>query len=184
MQKVVITGGPGTGKSSLIKTLEGLGYSCFPEIIRQYTEALKKQTSPEKQLQNPLVFSEDPLEFNRLLLEGRSAQYEEAEGADIFFFDRGVIDVLAYMNHFKQDYPEHFHQAGMVLRYDRVFILPPWKDIYKQDEERLESFEEANRIHESLMACYSEYQYIPQVVPPGKLEERARFVLNELQRLA
>ena len=183
MRKVVITGGPGTGKSSLINTLKGLGYSCFPEIIRQYTDALKKQIPPEKQLQNPLVFSEDPLEFNRLLLEGRSAQFKEAKGSGVFFFDRGVIDVLAYMNHFKQDYPNHFHQAGLELRYDQVFILPPWKDIYKQDEERLESFDQARRIHESLMACYRAYHYFPHIVPPGNLEERAHYMLRELQKI-
>ena len=181
MRKIVITGGPGSGKSCLIDTLKELGHPCFPEIIRQYTDELKKQTAPEKQLQNPLVFSEDPLEFNRLLLEGRSAQYKEAQSLNLFFFDRGVIDVLAYMNHFEQAYPESFHLTATELRYDEVFILPPWKEIYKQDSERMESFEEATRIHQSLMDCYREYGYLPHLVPPGSLEERAAYVLDQLQ---
>lgn len=182
MLRVVISGGPGTGKTSLIDTLQNQGHSCSPEIIRLLTDELKKNTHPEDHQTNPLVFSEDPLKFNTLLLEGRSAQYHKAmqTTSKWHFFDRSVIDVLAYMDHFDQRYPASFVKAANDLRYDKVFLLPPWKDIYVQDSERLESFEEALKIHESLLASYREYNYSPLLVPFGTLEERMDFVLQQL----
>lgn len=183
MLKVVISGGPGTGKTSLIETLQNAGHSCSHEIIRLFTEELKKNTHPEDQQTNPLVFSEDPLQFNTLLLQGRSAQFHEADQtqAKWHFFDRSVIDVLAYMDHFDQPYPFSFVQAATELRYDRVFLLPPWKDIYVQDSERMESFEEALKIHECLMASYREYNYSPLLVPPGPLPKRMAYLLKHLR---
>lgn len=182
MLKVVISGGPGTGKTSLIETLQNQGYDCSPEIIRLLTDELKKNTHPQDQQTNPLVFSEDPLQFNTLLLEGRSAQFHDAgrTTSPLHFFDRSVIDVLAYMDYFDQQYPESFVAAANDLRYDQVFLLPPWKDIYVQDNERMESFEEAVKIHESLVASYREYNYSPFLVPFGTLEERMDFVLRNL----
>ena len=45
MQKeiVVILGGPGTGKSTIIEGLKAMGHCCYPEISRQVTiEAQQK----------------------------------------------------------------------------------------------------------------------------------------------
>jgi predicted ATPase len=180
--KIVISGGPGTGKTHLIETFQSHGYVCSPEIIRRFTEELKKNTAPENQQTNPLVFSENPLQFNTLLLQGRTAQFHQADQtpAKWHFFDRSIVDVLAYMDHFDQTYPPSFIKAATALRYDWVFLLPPWKDIYVQDKQRLESFEEALKIHESLLASYREYNYSPVMVPPGTLKERMDYVLNHL----
>ena len=39
IKRIVITGGPGTGKTALVRELENRGYDCFHEIIREMTEA-------------------------------------------------------------------------------------------------------------------------------------------------
>ena len=183
VQRIAISGGPGTGKTCLIDTLLEKGYHCFPEIIRTYTEQLKKETAQEEQQINPLTFSKDPLHFNTLLLQGRSAQWEKAAstGEALCFFDRSVIDVLGYMDHFDQAYPDHFVKAAKNLRYDTVFLLPPWQDIYRQDDQRLEPFEEAERIHQSLLASYKHFGYNPIFVPTGTIEERIDFILKALE---
>ena len=36
-KKILITGGPGTGKTELIKGLENLGFNCEKEISREIT---------------------------------------------------------------------------------------------------------------------------------------------------
>ncbi|WP_245916184.1 AAA family ATPase [Aureicoccus marinus] len=182
MQRIAISGGPGTGKTCLIDNLIDKGYHCFPEIIRTFTEQLKKETAQEEQQINPLTFSKDPLHFNTLLLEGRSAQWKEAEntGKELCFFDRSVIDVLGYMDHFEQEYPNHFIDAAETLRYDTVFLLPPWQGIYVQDDQRLEPFEEAERIHVSLLASYQHFGYAPLFVPTGTIEERIEFILRAI----
>ncbi len=35
-----------------------------------------------------------------------------------------------------------------------VFILPPWKQIYKQDECRYETFEESIKIYQEIIEIY------------------------------
>ncbi|HEX9150596.1 MAG TPA: ATP-binding protein, partial [Flavobacterium sp.] len=85
MQKeiIVIIGGPGTGKSTIIDGLVANGYCCYPEISRQVTLEAQKQGIEQLFLTNPLLFSE-------LLLEGRKKQFQSAldEPHEIVFIDR------------------------------------------------------------------------------------------------
>ena len=67
LQRIVITGAPGTGKTVVIKELENLGYHCYHEIIRSMTAEAKKVETTQKQVSNPLVFVNDPLAFNKAL---------------------------------------------------------------------------------------------------------------------
>lgn len=181
-KKVVITGGPGTGKTSLVQYLEAGGHSCYPEIIRSLTEAAKQASDRDEFPSNPLAFVDDPLAFNQKLLEGRMQQFRHSENnkAPYVFFDRGIPDVLAYMDYFQQIYSEEYEKACKEMRYDRVILLPPWEAIYQSDGERFESFQEAQEIHAFLMQTYSRYGYDPYVLPTGPIAERANLILDIL----
>ena len=181
-KKVVITGGPGTGKTSLINELLSKGYTCFEEIIRSLTSEAKRGTPAQQVVQNPLAFVQDPFDFNTKLLEGRMEQYHKASShhTSIVFYDRGIPDVIAYMNYFGQSYTQYFEQACRELRYDEVILLPPWKDIYKSDDERLETYEEAVAIHSHLEETYHGFGYGPVMVPKGSVAERTTFIIEAL----
>ena len=181
-KRIVITGGPGTGKTSIIKELEKLGYYCFHEIIRSMTFDAKKEGNSEEFVSNPLAFVDDPFLFNQKLLRGRISQFHKAETLQeqFVFYDRGIPDVLAYMDYFKQAFDEEFVAGCSSHKYDQVLILPPWKAIYKSDNERLESFEEAQEIHTHLNNTYKNYGYRPKMVPEGNVEERASYIIKEL----
>ncbi|MGB5229033.1 MAG: ATP-binding protein [Eudoraea sp.] len=182
-KKVVITGGPSTGKTVIIQQLEARGYTCFHEIVRSMTLAAKKKGNPESFVSNPLAFVKDPFEFNKRILSGRKEQYKESHNINkpYIFFDRGIPDVLAYMDYFDHRYTRDFEVACKTNRYDKVLILPPWKQIYVSDNERLESFEEAIEIHDHLNRTYTRYDYEPVLIPTGTVEERISFILNELK---
>ena len=60
----MVTGGPGTGKSSLIHELKQRGHCCLDEISRQVTLEARKNGIEQLFLTQPLAFSE-------LLLKGR-----------------------------------------------------------------------------------------------------------------
>ncbi|MEM9867747.1 MAG: ATP-binding protein [Bacteroidota bacterium] len=181
-RKIVITGAPGTGKTSIIKGLEERGFPCFHEIIREMTSKAKSEGHPEAFTSNPLLFVEDSLQFNKDLLKGRTEHFKKSLTLEqpIIFFDRGIPDVLAYMDFFDQPYDEAFTRASRVNRYDRVFLLPPWKEIYVSDNERLESFDEAQKIHAALEDTYSHLGYEPILVPKRTVPERIDFVLEKL----
>ena len=78
-------------------------------------------------------------------------------------------------------YPESFHTTCNKNRYDTVFILPPWKDIYTQDNERYETYEEAKKIHKFLTQSYQKYGYEVIEVPFGTLKERMKFMITHLE---
>lgn len=178
--RTVITGGPGTGKTALILELERRGYFCFHEIIREMT--LKAKQKENQALVNPLAFVKDPLSFNRMLLQERIKQFEDASQLQVspLFYDRGIPDILAYMDYFGQDYDGEFTQPCHSLRYNLVILLPPWEAIYSQDNERLENFEEACEIHKCLEKVYREFGYQVEALNPGSIEERVSNVLEVL----
>jgi predicted ATPase len=173
---VVITGGPGTGKTTIIDGLIEQGYSCFPEISRQITLEAKKQGIEQLFLEKPLLFSE-------LLLEGRKKQFNSAiqDQAEIVFLDRGIPDILAYMHYIGDSYPAFFDHACKEHNYSKIFVLPPWQEIYISDEARYENYEQAKLIFSHLTQTYQNYGYELIEVPKGTLEERTIFILNQLE---
>ncbi|MEM6893958.1 MAG: ATP-binding protein [Bacteroidota bacterium] len=183
-KRIVITGGPGTGKTSVIQQLEAQGFPCFHEIIREMTSAAKKNTGTTKEMiTNPLVFVEDAYQFNKNLLQGRVQHFQKSMELSnpVIFFDRGIPDVLAYMDFFDQPYGKDFTTACEQHQYDKIFMLPPWEAIYVSDNERLESFEEAIQIHEALEATYQRFGYKPIALPKDTVANRTDFIVRNLQ---
>ncbi|WLD22876.1 ATP-binding protein [Flavobacterium dauae] len=172
---ILLIGGPGSGKTSIINALTAKGYVCYPEISRQVTLEAQKTGIDQLFLKEPLLFSE-------LLLKGRINQFNNAvkENTTFVFIDRGIPDVLAYMHYIGDAYPPAFDDACKNHIYTKVFILPPWEAIYVSDNERYENFEQAKLIHNHLVETYESYGYQLTEVPKADLETRITFILNNL----
>ncbi|WP_373517062.1 AAA family ATPase [Pricia sp.] len=179
-KKIVITGGPSTGKTSVIQELGNRGYYCIPELVRSLTAAEAAAEIMESIITNPILSVKNPVEFNNKLLEGRIAQYRSAEKTDydIVFFDRGIPDVHSYMNCFGQPYDKAFELPAQRFRYDRVLLMPPWREIYATDSERFESFEASERIFTSLEKTYQNFGYEITLIPKASVTERTDFILD------
>jgi len=174
-RKIVITGGPGTGKSSIINELISRDYTCFEEVSRQVTLDARKNGIEQLFLTEPLLFSE-------LLLKARLLQFADAETLekDVVFLDRGIPDVLAYMDYVKSDYPEEFTKACETHIYDTVFVLAPWQEIFVSDSERYENFDQAVEIHHALLDTYERFGYQLIDVPFDSVSNRADFIIDIL----
>jgi len=173
---IVITGGPGSGKTTLINALRRQGFFCLDEVSREITENARKSGIDQLFLEQPLLFSEK-------LLEARLNQFEEAKKHQTdFFLDRGVPDILAYMHYIGDPYPSHFIEVTKRCNYNIVFILEPWEDIYRQDSHRYENFEQAKLIYHHLNETYKAYGFQPIIVYKGSVESRINFILNELKK--
>ncbi|NNE77231.1 MAG: ATP-binding protein [Pricia sp.] len=181
-KRVVITGGPSTGKTSVIKSLEELGFTCVHELIRSMTSAEKNEENADVFVTNPILSVNDPKKFNQQLLEGRIEQYKNTQNFDIdlVFFDRGIPDVHAYMNCFGLPYDEKFEEPCYTYRYHQIFLFPPWRDIHVIDNERFESYEESVQIYECLKKTYENFGYPITQVPKGSVEERTTFIKDFL----
>ncbi|WP_313804566.1 AAA family ATPase [Flavobacterium sp.] len=174
---VLIIGGPGSGKTTVIDGLTQKGYVCYPEVSREVIHEARKQGIEQLFLEKPLLFSE-------LLLEGRKRQFQSAEkeADDFVFIDRGIPDVLAYMHYIGDAYPAFFDQACKDHKYSQIFILPPWEEIYTSDDARYETYEQAVLIHQHLIETYEKYGYHLIEVPKDTLENRVDFILENLTK--
>jgi predicted ATPase len=177
-RKIVITGGPSTGKSTVIKELKNRNYTCFDEVSRDIIKEAQKQGIEQ-------LFLEDPYLFSKKLIEGRKQQYYNAGqlNTQIVFFDRGIPDVNAYLNYIKQPIPPEFDKITKEHPYDRyVFIMPPWDEIYTMDAERYENFNQAQLIHNKLVNYYKSLGYYLIFVPFGKVEKRVDYIIDSLKK--
>jgi predicted ATPase len=174
MTGVVITGGPGSGKTSLIEALAALGHPVEPEagraIIRRQ-QAIDGQALPWR---DRALFAELMLDRD---LEGHA---RSTATAHMVFHDRGVPDVIGYLNLCGLPIPRHLDRAARDLRYHRqVFIAPVWPEIFAADAERRQDLDEARRTFEAMAAIYPAYGYELIELPRASLEERVAFILEK-----
>lgn len=176
VKRIVITGGPGTGKSSVIQELKIKNYYCFDEISRAVILEARQEGIEQ-------LFLEQPIKFSERLLKGRLRQYRDAQSIaqDIAFYDRGLPDVLAYLDFFNTPYEDTFTTTCVNNPYETVFILEPWEAIFTKDNERYESFEEALLIDKALKNTYKLLGYQPVVVPKCSVAERVKFIQQYLK---
>ena len=174
----MISGGPGSGKTTLIAHLQGIGLNCMHEISREVIIEAQKDGIEQLFLTNPMLFSQK-------LLEGRLKQFNEVANfsSSFVFYDRGMPDVTAYMDYIDSAYPDDFSKTCNDNRYDLVFLLPPWEAIYQQDNERYESFEQAEKVYEFLVQGYQKYGYNVVEVPTGTIEDRTDYIIEHLNRI-
>jgi predicted ATPase len=72
-------------------------------------------------------------------------------------------------------------KAAAAVRYNRqVFVAPPWPEIFEQDEERKQDFDEAVRTCEMMRTAYDAYGYLLTELPRASVEERLRFVIERI----
>lgn len=62
----------------------------------------------------------------------------------------------------------------------KVFLLAPWKAIYRNDDERTMSYEESLKFHAQIVSVYTNLDYTIITVPEGSVEDRAKFITQHL----
>jgi predicted ATPase len=171
----VITGGPGAGKSTLIDALAARGYAHSIEAGRAIIQ-------DQLAIDGPALPWRDALAFTELMLcwELRSYRTALATSGPVFF-DRGVTDLVGYLALIGAPVPAHIRRAAERFRYNsRVFVAPPWREIFTQDAERRQTPEEAERTYEAIVVAYSECGYDLVTLPRAPVAERVRFVVGRL----
>jgi predicted ATPase len=174
--KIVISGGPGTGKSTMINELSRKGYNVFEETSREIIKHYKK-------LGHEQLFLSNPIKFSEILLQNRINQFEDKiiSNSEQYFFDRGIPDVLAYLDYKNLVYEDYFTVCANKYKYDMVFIVEPWKEIYKKDNQRYESFNELVRISTHIKKTYKNLGYKFFIIPNVSVTERIDYILNKIK---
>lgn len=170
---VVLSGCSGGGKSTLQSELRARGLATVPEPGRRVVEEALRGDGATLPWRDMTAFA------RRALALARADRAALADARDLVFFDRGLVDAAAALRHaagvpladtLRRDAPYH----------ERVFLAPPWPDIYRGDAERRHGFQEAAAEYERLVLAYRELGYRAIVLPKATVCERADFVLAAL----
>ncbi len=173
-KRIVLTGCPSSGKTTLLNHIITLGYHCFEEVSREII-----QDSMDRGLD--ITPWQDLDAFSSLVWEKRMRQYGQASPG-WNFYDRSLLDVVAYQDLDNQKISTEYEQTMRDCRYDVVFIARPWPDIFINDEHRREDWQQALSVDQALMSAYKSRGYTPIVLPEVSVKERAEFVLNHLSQ--
>ena len=175
VQAFLITGGPGMGKTSLIRELGQQGYACVQESGRHIIQTELKAGGnrlpwADRQGFAQKMFDRAVADFKQVLMEDRTT-----------FFDRGLPDVIGYLKLCGLQMPAHIWSAAETYRYHpNVFITPPWSEIYVTDNERKQPFEEAKATYEAMVDVYTRLNYSLIEIPKIPVAQRARFLIDHL----
>lgn len=169
----VITGGPGGGKTTLLEGLASKGYKYIPETARQIIKDRILMGLPPRP---------DPISFaNEIFYKDWSNFKMNSDGTSHLFFDRSFMDSACQLFDSDQDSYKKIRGTYLYNRYNnKVFITPPWQEIYRPDTERDQTFEESILVYERLNQWYKEHGYNVIVLPKDTIENRVKFVLDRL----
>lgn len=171
----VITGGPSTGKTSLLNELAKQGHRTIPEAARQLIDAtIAKGRTIDELRKDEQRFQHEVAKLKK--------EIEAAANSDaLTFFDRGMHDTLAYLRYYNFKIEDWVNKLMDNATYRKVFLLEPF-ETYQADYARTEDHEFSKQLHGLLQAAYTEYGMKPVIVPAMSLADRVKFVLSRVKQ--
>jgi predicted ATPase len=168
----VITGGPGSGKTTMVNLLRERGYTTTIEHARHYfyTQRIKGKTVEEVR--------ENQREFQLGVLDMQIKQEAALTPGDTVFLDRAIPDCLAYYYFLDLEPDKKLLDALERVSYKKIFILdllPLVNDYARTEDEAAQK-----KIHQLITEVYSSLHFPIVHIPVLPAEERADFILNNL----
>jgi predicted ATPase len=168
----VISGGPGTGKTTLITLLQLRGYATVPEMARHYIDEQLALGKSFNEVENHQVA------FQHAVLERQLAAEKLLPFDRVTFFDRGIPDTLAYYQYHKLPEDELITKAVAACSYKKVFLLDPLPIV--SDYARKETERQQHDLCKRIREVYASLPFPTVRVPVMSPNERVEFVLSNV----
>jgi predicted ATPase len=179
-RRVVVTGGPYSGKTTLVGALAGRGFATVPEAAIDVIGTLNATMGVEGQR----TWRRDHLlEFQQMIFE-LQVEREEAIGPDAgtVFLDRGIADGIAYCENAGIEPPGRFRERAIASGYAHALVLETLEGFETRDSTgRMSRREDSLRIGRLIADAYRAID-VP-VTPVGRLplEDRLALVTRLLE---
>lgn len=182
--KIVISGGPGSGKTTLIQALASRGYRTVQEAAIQVIEDLNGRYGVEGQ---KAWRKENRSEFQVMIAEKQS----ELEGlvrehsAEMAFLDRGRLDSIAYCRFHGNEVHPAVGSIADGHNYDGVVVLRTLSTFSsRRATGRMSSYEDSIQIGDHIEQVYREAGYPILTIPELSVADRLERVLEFAKNLA
>jgi len=168
----VITGGPGSGKTTTLNHLNMLGYHTTIEHARHFidTQMIIGKTVQE--------IRENQKQFQEGLLDMQILQEASLSPHELVFLDRALPDALAYYRFLNLPVNKKLEDALRKASYKKVFILkslPLVNDYARSEDEAAQK-----KIAELITELYESLPFPVIHVPVLPSEERVDFILKNI----
>ena len=170
----IISGAPGSGKSTILNKLKHKGYTCVDEPAREII-------SEQRSINGEGLYNRDKKLFLELMLSRAIYQYKQPyDGDNFIIFDRGIPDMIGYAKLFQVNTSSSINAAKIYQYNKNILFLPGWQEIYVTDEDRTMSFEAAKTFGDLIRQSYIDLGYNIIDVPLLDIDKRVNFVLELL----
>jgi len=167
----VITGGPSSGKTTVLNELAKLGYIIYPEAARVLIdEEIAKGKSIEEIRGNEA-------EFQRKALMIKIEVEKRAPKDKIVFFDRAIPDSIAYYQICGLD-PKEVFKFCQEKRYRKIFFFEQLP--FENDYARVEDSKTIKKLTRLLKESYENLGYEVINIPAISAEDRVQKILSEI----
>lgn len=168
----VITGGPSTGKTTVIDLLQKQGYTTTIEHARHYIDTMRNEGHSVEEIRN------NKRKFQLGVLDMQIQQEASIKTKDIVFLDRAIPDALAYYQFLELDYDEKLIKAIEETSYKKIFILDRLP--LTKDYARTENEDDQKKIHQLIIDVYKNLGFPIVFVPVLPPLERVKYILKNV----
>lgn len=176
-QWYVITGGPSSGKTTLLTELQQLGYATREEAARLVIDEELASGSTIQQIRA------DEKAFQQAVLRRKVLVESQHNPEVLTFFDRGMHDTIAYYQSYGWDIDQEIQQSVKEAEYAAIFLLETLP-FFEQDYARTESLEFTQQLRSLLRAAYENHGLLVIDVPVASPKERTQFILDKVNELS
>ena len=168
----ILAGGPGSGKTSVLRALAKQGFLTV-------SEAQRSVIAHQLKIGGKGTPDQDKLEFCRLTCEQFLSDYQaHIENDETIFFDRGLPDILYAEQMICGRISDDTRNEVAHYRYNHaIFMFPPWEEIFVEDGIR-PSFKASLSTYSDLRSAYTGSGYELIEVPMCSVEARVNFILS------
>lgn len=164
-----MSGCSGGGKSTLLRALKSKGFEAVNEAGRRIVKA-------EAIISGTALPWTDVRAFLEKAIALALKDYEEHSAfSGPLFFDRSLVDLILAYSHIT-GLKSYDHLLSEKPYGRRVFLTPPWPEIYVMDAQRQHSFEDAKKEYDRLKTGWASLGYEVILIPKADVETRVAFV--------